>query len=640
MPRIITKTILGILVLYLLMVLVLAGLDFSVARQAYQQAAAGKKSLQTAIDLAQAKYFDEAKNNAKQAQEQFRQAEEKIKIIQASLLTSVVPGTSAQIKNLQHLLATAQDLSQEVEAGIEWLERLTAIFTPGKTFSQLSKEEKAQILAYIYDSGLELAQIRLGIADALAEMEKVDFYFFRPLKIPGILTPLRPQILNFKTKLAQTEHLLAQAVPASRLIPIIFGYPKPKTFLFLLQNSDELRSTGGFIGTYGIVKTNSGEIEEFETHDIYHLDMPVKDKINIAPPPPIAKYLNKKWYLRDANWAPDFPTTAQKALWFFKKEVEADGKKPPAFGGVIAVTPQVIKDLLNLSGPIIIEGQEYNSQNFTQLLEYRVEKGYVEQGVSSWQRKEVIGEIAKQLKIKLLDMPISRWPEIFAVLDKSIERKDTLFYFTDKDEQDLALKLNAAGEIKPVQSDYLLVVDFNMAAFKTDAVMKKEIYYKVEQRYDGLTSLVRLTYEHQGGFDWRTTRYQTYTRVYVPAGSKLLSVKGVDKKDVYVGQEFGKTFFGAFFKVEPGHIGALSFTYQLPEQISKKVLAGSYELLAQKQPGNRISSLTVDFNFKNKIQLNRASLPPAYDEQILNNNHQLIWRGGLEKDLEFKILGL
>ncbi len=627
--KLFAKAIFGLAVIYGLMVVILIALNFSSARAAYVLSQAGKKHLLMAASLVQAKDWLTGRQDIQKAQAEFEQAEEKIETINKSLLTAVVPGAGRQLAAIKSLLTAAQDLSEEMLAGLDYLEQLTAIFTPGKTFSQLNKKEKRQILAYIYDSGLELAQIRLGLDEALNQLNSLKFW--------GLLFYLRPQIMAFKAKLAQADDLLSQAVPSAKLLPAVFGYPKPKTFLFLLQNSDELRPTGGFIGTYGLLKTDSGDIEEFTTDDIYHLDMPIKDKLNISPPPPIKKYLNKKWYLRDSNWAPDFPTAAQKALWFFGQENRLAGIEPPRLDGVIAITPAIIVDLLKLNGPITIEGQEYNSQNFSRLLEYRVEKGYVQQGIPSWQRKEVIGQIAQKLKIKLFDLPLSRWPDLLAILSRNIKKKNILFYFTDKDLAAQAQKLGADGAVKSAPADYLLVVDFNMAAYKTDAVMKKSVYYKLSQSYSGAVALLRLTYEHQGGLNWRTARYQTYVRVYVPAGSKLLAVQGIDKKDVYVGQEFGHTFFGVFFAVEPQTIGSLSFSYKLPEAVNKQILAGRYSLLAQKQPGNRIQELAVDLNFKNKIQLNRMSLPAGFTYQILNSGRQITAQGEWPEDLTFKI---
>jgi hypothetical protein len=44
--------------------------------------------------------------------------------------------------------------------------------------------------------------------------------------------------------------------------------------------------------------------------------------------------------------------------------------------------------------------------------------------VSNWQRKEIVGELFKQIKIKLLDLPSSRWQEVFKVLADNFHKKN------------------------------------------------------------------------------------------------------------------------------------------------------------------------------------------------------------------------
>lgn len=62
-----------------------------------------------------------------------------------------------------------------------------------------------------------------------------------------------------------------------------------------------------------------------------------------------------------------------------------------------------------------------------------------------------------------------------------------------------------------------MVVDANMAALKTDSVMKRQIDYNLTQDKNGdLMANVTLSYSHQGTPSWKISRYQSFTRIYVP----------------------------------------------------------------------------------------------------------------------------
>ena len=66
------------------------------------------------------------------------------------------------------------------------------------------------------------------------------------------------------------------------------------------------------------------------------------------------------WTMHDANWFPNFPTSAEKVSWFYEK---TGGR---TVDGVIAITPELLRDLLAITGPI--DMPEYdktiNADNF------------------------------------------------------------------------------------------------------------------------------------------------------------------------------------------------------------------------------------------------------------------------------------
>ena len=104
-------------------------------------------------------------------------------------------------------------------------------------------------------------------------------------------------------------------------VPRVMGYLKPQTYLVLFLNNTEIRPGGGFIGSYAVVRINSGRVSILETNGSENLDWDAPDDFNVASPAPLKTYLKQpRWFFRDANWSPDFPTSARYTHWLYRFE--------------------------------------------------------------------------------------------------------------------------------------------------------------------------------------------------------------------------------------------------------------------------------------------------------------------------------
>ena len=161
-----------------------------------------------------------------------------------------------------------------------------------------------------------------------------------------------------------------------------------------------------------------GEIEEFFTDDTYNLDKNFTQII--TPPEPLAIYnQDKEWTFRDANWSPDFPTSSRKMLEFYRLEGGLDWQQVDA---VIALTPTVIEDLLQVLGPQRVSGYDYEftSSNFTDQLELHVEKTYKQIGESKEDRKSIIGKLGQQLIAKMFALPPAKLIEVLFLTEQNL----------------------------------------------------------------------------------------------------------------------------------------------------------------------------------------------------------------------------
>ncbi|MBI5621984.1 DUF4012 domain-containing protein [Candidatus Falkowbacteria bacterium] len=380
-----------------------------------------------------------------------------------------------------------------------------------------------------------------------------------------------------------------------------------KNYLIVLQNNHELRPSGGFVGAYGIMTVEDGKIVNWRLDDSYGLDKAAERYLRIEPPPPIKEYITDYWWFRDANWSPDWPTSAVQLMSLYGQE---GGREK--LDGVVALDPTLITDVVDILGPLSVDGLEFNADNFIDDLQYQVEQAYLEQGIPKTNRKDIIGKLASQLMDRLDQAKPLTILKVVTVVLKNLEQKHLLVYSTDPKLQQQLIDHRWAGVVQSFDGDYLMVADANMVARKTDWVMNRTLSYQLRQRGNHLLAILTLRYTNTGEYDYRTSRMRDYTRVYVPAGSILLNATGAMQNDrgetadqpgrVTVGSELGKTVFGWFWYINPGESRTAILEYQLPDSLS---LANAYTLLVQKQAGTAGHPLIIDVkldNFEKQFQ--------------------------------------
>lgn len=600
-----TGKIILILILAALALLIFLALSLvnkvGVSQDYYNNLTRGKNNLETAFSLVKQGDYSQARLESDSATIAFTEALANLDDIRKNPVAANFAPVSVSLEDLEALTKTAEILGRSFSQASALLENLGQTALNTDSFGDLAETEKQATLALLHQAVPELNGLKANLELALLNLNKIHRV--------GILLPFETQINDLKEQLTTADNLLGTLLPVARLLPGLAGYPEESTFLLILQNNDELRPSGGFIGTYGLVTIKNGSLGKIETEDVYHLDMPCIDKLFETPPAPVADYMKVKyWWLRDANWSPDWPTSARQVQKMYLEESSCTGPTPKTPTAILAINPGLISQLLDFVGPITVGGDTYTSENFQPLLQYNVEVAYAEQDINSWDRKEIINEITDELKARLFKVSLNRLPELLKIMDTAKARRDLQIYFNEPAYQKIVSDLGWGGEVKTATGDYLMVVDANLAAYKTDAVMRKNIDYQITKD-GGLVATLKLTYYHEGDFDWRTTRYRSYTRVLVPRGSELINQNGLTDFSAAVDEILDKTIFGFFWSIEPGQNKEVTLSYRLPANIN----SDNYQLYFQKQSGSRLNSL-------------------SYRNEVLKD----YWSGTLDRDKIFK----
>jgi len=414
----------------------------------------------------------------------------------------------------------------------------------------------------------------------------------------------------------------------SEILQKVLGFAEPQHYLMLFLNNTELRPGGGFIGSYAVLKVENGKSEILKVEGTEILDGK-SPKFESVPPIQLAKHLKiKTWKFRDSNWSPDFSIATEKSLELYEKE---NGLASGEIDAVIGITPTVFEGILEILGPITVDGIEFNHENFTEKLEYEVEYGYDEKGKDFEERKNIMGSLAKVILPKFKKDVFLNWEKYYELFESVIEQKQLMFYSKDSQVQDFLVAKKWLPKVEKTNGDYLMWVDANLGAWKTDFSIERKLEYKIDTTESGrYVGEVRMHYNHIGKFDWRTSRYLSYARVYLPIGSELIEVIGGEAiSQEYTESNFGveldKQWFGVLVRIEPQTDKELIFKFYLSDKITEQIKAGEYSLLVQKQLGSLDNGLTLDMNFANNVlSANPFELEKNWGDSVYNLKTDLL----------------
>lgn len=351
-----------------------------------------------------------------------------------------------------------------------------------------------------------------------------------------------------------------------------------RRYLVLLQNNMELRPGGGFLGQYAVVKVKNGEVTSLFIEDANILDQRIQAKVR--PPYPFERMMSiKKWKFRDSNFSADFPTNVEKAKYFYRL---SGGNSD--FDGVVAVNADVFNHVLELTGPITVPGYsgQFTSENATLKLEEVVERRYLaDETLDTQNRKAIMKTMGSIIVDKLFTL--NNIPKLANFTLEELRNKNVMLHFEDPELQKLVSEVHWDGSVTTDWSgDYLMLVDANMGALKSDNYIQREVDYYVDLTAEKPTVTLNYKYTHTATYgDWRTSDYHSYLRVYVPQGSNLLERKMVSYPNIQ--EEFGKTYFGFIVHVLINGETNAFIKYELPDRFKNE----DYKLLIQKQSGMR-----------------------------------------------------
>lgn len=452
-------------------------------------------------------------------------------------------------------------------------------------------------------------------------------------KLPNHLRNLSDKFLE---NIALIKTVAKSLKGAVQITPELLGFDAQKNYLVLLQNSNELRPTGGFIGSVVNLQTTGGRMQGPQVEDIYNLDGQIDSgAIGVPAPKVIKDNLNTPYlHIRDANFDPSFPRSADKIRTLYQA---VTGKK---IDGVIAIDLGFVKSILSVLGPIFLStyNETITGDNLFEKVQFHAEANY---SAGSSAKKTFLSLLAQKFFEQLLNLRKDQYLPISKSILASLEEKHLLMelYFPSAA---FISNLGFRGEIRQFDGDYIMVVDSNVGANKANYFVKRSILYEAERaNRDGeVSSALTISYNHTGTSNaWPGGTYKNYLRVLLPLKASLTkaSLVGEDTTEedvtrrVEIDEEEGKTTFAFLFELPTGSKASVVFRYVLSPGVFP-LKATSYDLLVQKQPGTEADPFRAKFVLPLGTNVD-DSLAQGFTRQ----GSSVIFEGNLRKDLELSI---
>jgi len=169
--------------------------------------------------------------------------------------------------------------------------------------------------------------------------------------------------------------------------------------------------------------------------------------------------------------------------------------------GIIGITPDAVSKIFDIIGAQEVEGVIFESKNFTNDLQKAVELYYQERDATHWERKNIINSLANVMIDSFSNLSAPEYKQLAESINESLEKRDIILYSTNENIQKNISEANWSGEIIQSDQDYLMVVDSNLASYKSDQFINRNFNYSLEKLADNtLKAVLELRYQHQGNF--------------------------------------------------------------------------------------------------------------------------------------------
>lgn len=388
------------------------------------------------------------------------------------------------------------------------------------------------------------------------------------------LTETRKNILSIKTFVEKS--------------PLMLGAIKPTSYLIIFQNNMELRPTGGFIGSFAIVNFDEGKLSGFDVLDVYSADGQLKG--HVEPPGPIKEHLGEaNWYLRDANWDPDFPQSAARIEWFLNKEIDK------SVDGVISFDLDVARELLKITGPITLTdfNEQITAENLYEKTQTEVEDQFFP---GSIKKASFLSALAKSLLTGVIETTHSSPVPFARPVYNLLQGKHIQLFLHDNQLQKIISQNGFSGEVlvpscaDNCYADWLGIVEANLGVNKANYYINRSASLDVKLGSGGIERRLAVTFKNEANpAKGLAGVYKNYLRLLLPQDAESINAltrsgESSETQPLDIRDTSGMKELGTLIEILPGQTKSLILTWNSQPTLNF-FAKGEYRLYWRKQAG-------------------------------------------------------
>ncbi len=398
----------------------------------------------------------------------------------------------------------------------------------------------------------------------LMESELVRLHgLVRKVRLPstgGFLPPVNTADRELRADLARLRRSLADGAIAARgLRSFLAG---PTTYVVLAANNSEMRA-GGMVLQVGTLLAGDGRVSAGTFRSTAELKLP--------EPVPVPAELGSLygWLEPGAEWrnvgsSPNFPATAP----IYAAMAERTGLR--SVDGVVQIDVLGVRSLLELIGPIAIDGRRYDASNVESLMMHDL---YVAYGDVQFERRHEFSRLAAEA-FRVLTERTSDLGEFARAVQKAAAGRHLLLWSSRPAEQKAWERLGLDGRL---ENDGMMVTVQNHGGNKLDWFVRTSVELSVERpegklrrirariRIDNPTPKGEPIYVAGDGGILPKGAYRAFVAVYLPGWAT--NVGFVNREPLVVGTDGPMRVVATRFDIGRGGFGIVELVFNVPDGV-------------------------------------------------------------------------
>lgn len=233
------------------------------------------------------------------------------------------------------------------------------------------------------------------------------------------------------------------------LIRTLLGNGDDRLYLMIAQNSSEIRASGGFPGSMGIVRIEDGYLTVGSFSSVLnYLYSPILPESGITEREvELFRHMYASW-AHDACYNPHFAKMAHIT------KVAYDYNNGEYLDGIISLTPDIIQKILQITGEefTLSDGTELNGDNATSVIQRDLYFKYQGDASTANTNNDYVDELFAETASRAMasmfsSISMETFPGYIDLFKSGCENNTMMIWFTDESEEQVSIDAGSSGNL-------------------------------------------------------------------------------------------------------------------------------------------------------------------------------------------------